>query len=109
MGIRNTRSLAARAFDGPTRTRLHQLHLASLSPPSIDVAGKRHPDSSVCPKLLQISEQLLVNVLCAVRKNVVGMGDDADESVATENQIELLMPQRCRVIVQDMEQCVVLC
>src|SRR6185436_15161393 len=86
MRIGNTGSLAAGTFDGPLGASLHQPHLASLPPPLIDVAGQGYPDLFVVPQFLEVPEQLPVDVLCALRKDVVGVDDKANESVASENQ-----------------------
>ena len=74
------RSLSGPSIRQPPPER-HQGHLVSIAPPAIDLPRQRHPDSVPIAELGQVAQQLVIHGALALADQVVGMGDDADQTM----------------------------
>src|SRR5579863_6835491 len=89
IGIRNAGSLAARTLNMPTEVVFNELHLRSLSPPTIHLAGRRNPNSFLSSQICQVRKQSFVNNSFPRTRNVVGVHNDTDQAVLLHYQIDL--------------------
>src|SRR2546425_13318728 len=108
IGIRDTGSLAARTLNMPTRVVFDEFHLCSLSPPAIDLTGSRNPNAFLAPQICQVRQQSPVNSLFPRAANVIRMHNKTDQTVLLHYQIDLLLPQIDRIVIENVEQCIVL-
>src|SRR5271154_3975422 len=106
--ISNARAITVRPLNPPTAAGWNQLHLASSPPPLIDFAGQCHPEFVVFNDLSQIGEQRLIHSACLRGRQIIGMGDETDQSVSFLKQGDLLLPEVNRIFVQYLKERIVL-
>ena len=96
------------AFYLPTASLPDQPHLISASPPVIDLAGQRDPHFGLLTNLGEARQQTGVDVAGALIEQVIGMHNEANQTVLLKNKFDLLLPKIHRVLAEDIEQSVVL-
>src|SRR5688572_10406057 len=106
--IGQPRTVGVRTLDAPAVCVADQRHLTPISPPAVDLTGQRDPEVMPIAAFVQIPQQLDVDVTFPSTGNVIRMRDHADESVVAADQVDLLLPQINRVVVEDVEERVVL-
>jgi hypothetical protein len=80
-------------FDLPTVPLSDQPHLVSASPPIIHLAGQRDPHFGFLAKLGQACQQTGIYVAGALIEQVVGVDNEADQTVLLQNKVDLLFPK----------------
>src|SRR6266478_2059913 len=107
-GISDACSFAALSFDSVTTTFLDECHLHPLSPPIVHLARDGYPDFLLGAQLGQERKECLVSAPLSSANDVVRMDDEVHQSVLFHDQIDLLLPQIYRIVIQDVEQRIVL-
>src|SRR5438876_1965721 len=100
--------MAPRAFDGPALASSDQLHGTPLAPPVLYFCGQSHPDRMVCTELVEIGEQRFVDILRARLCDIIRVDEKAHQSMTTQEERALLLPQRNRILRKNVEQAVIL-
>src|SRR5438445_4774805 len=91
--IRDAGALVTLPINPQPMPVFNQLHLRSLSPPAIHLAGGRYPKCSFLPEICQMAKQCLVNVSFSRRPDVIGMHDETNQPVLFHDEIDLLLPK----------------
>src|SRR5262249_44847908 len=92
----------------PSAIRWHERHALSIAPPGVDLGWQCHPNPVPLAKVGQIRQEFLIDMAFARADQVVGMDDDADQTMVGGNQLNLCPPQLDRIVAEDMKQRVVL-
>src|SRR5271155_573994 len=92
-GIGYPRSLPAFSLDPHTELVLYNSHCCALPPPPVHLAWSRDPHSPFLPQFGQMGKQRLVNFPLRAASRVVGMNDEAKQTMALHNEFNLGLPQ----------------
>src|ERR1700758_2485068 len=79
--ICNLSTLRTRTSNRPSQFVPHQFHCCSLPPPIIDFAWQSKPQFSMLAHVREIAQQFEVNITLPTASDVVGMHQEADQSV----------------------------
>src|SRR5204863_6071862 len=101
--IGNPRSIFAGTLNLPPISTANQFQLASLAPPLIHFSRESHPNLSLGTQLGKIGQQGFVGFLRERLPKVVGVKDEAGQTVFLKDQSDLAYPQVNRMLLQDMK------
>src|ERR1700751_5177255 len=90
--ICNVSTLRTRTSNRPPHFFAHQFHGCSLPPPLIDFAWQSEPQFSMLAHVREIAQQFEVNITLPTASDVVGIHQEADQSVRSQDLSNLLSP-----------------
>src|SRR5205814_3440155 len=102
-GIRYSRSLAAPTLNTPARSVLKKFDLRPVPPPAVNLAGSGDPNPFVSPQIIEVRQQSFVNRSFPRAAHIIGMHNETDQTVLLQDQIDLLLPQIDRIVVENVE------
>ena len=82
----------AYSLDAPAASIRHDLHLTSLTPPTIHLTGQSDPQCSLVAHLSEMFQESLVDCPRAPLDDVVRMDNEASKAVGLCNEGELSLP-----------------
>src|SRR5438309_2183846 len=98
--IGDSRPILLRSFDDPLVALEYQPHLASRSPPLIDLSRAGDPDLSFRAQISEMGQQQLVYIPSSAFHDVVWMNNEADHPMVLHNQGNLALPEIGRILVK---------
>src|SRR5262245_18620650 len=104
----DARPMAVRALDAPGTAAPDERHLTAASPPLMDIPRQCVPELPFGTQVTQVCQQIEVDRTGAPLDDIVRMDEKADETVARQNQLDLLLPPGYRIVSKDVEKRIVL-
>src|ERR1700730_10632241 len=96
-------------FDPPAPVSIaNQFHFRSLSPPAVNFAGSGYPHILLTANCGKMSKQLLINFVFTTFRYVVGVDNEADQSILLHDEFNLLFPEVNRETSEIVEKGIVL-
>ena len=97
-GIANAGALRFGAHDAPPPAVWDKPHLASCSPPAVDLPWERHPELFCAAQFRKVSEQMLVRLLFLFTRDVIRVDDETSQTVFLKYEANLCRP-KCQIIL----------
>src|SRR5438445_13373784 len=91
-------------LDSPSTSVANDFHLASLSPPTIHLAGKGNPHLPLLAHLSEMLQEGLIGRSGPFLDDVVRMNEKAGQAVFLRDGGDLSLPQFDRVVVHDVQK-----
>ena len=101
-------AIAPGAFDLPVTVGVNEFHLAALPPPAMDLSRRGDPKRSLRAQQREVGQQFVVDRPGFLGSDIVGVNDEAGESVLLKDEFRLFPPKSGRMVAQDVEGAVVL-
>src|SRR5450631_528678 len=108
-GVCKGGALTSCTFDPPAPDSVaDQLHFGSLSPPLVNFAWSGYPHILLAANSGEMSQQLLINSVFTGSRDVVGVHNEADQSILLQDQFNLLFPEVKRESSKIVEKGIIL-
>src|SRR5260370_41546846 len=96
------------SLDHPMAPLTNELHLAPRSPPLITLSWKSNPHLALRPQTSEKCQERFICISRSLFHNIVGVNDEASQSVFSHDLGNLPLPVISRILIEDIKKGIIL-